>query len=258
MLDKSWAHQLQNFDARRDILIPGSYEETIRFCVEQLIEIANAAIEDHGYFAVALSGGSTPKAIYKALASSENRDRINWSKVLLFWSDERSVAPTNPESNYHMAMEAGFKSLPLKAENIFRMKAEENIENNALIYEKLIQTHIPQKTFDAILLGMGEDGHTASLFPATHGLQAKGRLVIANFIPQKDTWRMTLTYECINSAHHILIYVLGKEKADMTKRVLTGPYEPDLLPIQKIGLPKHRACWILDSDAAALLPLQTT
>ena len=163
------------------------------------------------------------------------------------------MPPESEESNYHMAMAAGFASLPLKPENIFRMKAEENIEKNALEYEKLILTRIPNKVFDATLLGMGEDGHTASLFPMTHGLKVQNRLVIGNFVPRLDTWRMSLTFDCINASQHILLYVLGKSKAEMVERVLTGPYEPDLLPIQKVGTPIHRALWILDNDAAALV-----
>lgn len=250
MLEESWKNKVQDFDERRDLVIPGNYAETLKYCVNQFIEIANASIKKQGYFAVALSGGSTPKAIYQALASAENRAKIDWSKVLLFWSDERSVPPTDKESNYHMAMEAGFATLPLKPENIFRMKAEENIEQNALEYEKLIQTRIPKKVFDAVLLGMGDDGHTASLFPMTHGLKVHNRLAIANFVPQHDTWRMSFTYDCINSARHILLYVLGKGKKEMVTRVLTGPDEPDLLPVQKVGTPNHRALWVLDKDAA--------
>lgn len=253
MLEENWKDKVQDFDERRNIVISGNYAETIQYCVDQFIEIAQDSIKHHGYFSVALSGGSTPKAIYQSLASSENREKIAWEKVLLFWSDERSVPPSDSDSNYHMAMEAGFASLPLKLENIFRMKAEDNIEQHALEYEKLIQTRLPNKTFDAILLGMGEDGHTASLFPMTHGLKVQHRLVIGNFIPQKHTWRMTLTFECINSARHILIYALGKGKAEMVSRVLTGSYDPDSLPIQNVGTTSHKALWILDNDSAKQL-----
>lgn len=251
MLEELWKKDVFDFDERRSIVIPGNYEDTLLYCVNQFIEIANASIKNHGYFAVALSGGSTPQAIYKSLASPEQRTKIEWDKVLLFWSDERSVSPNHTDSNYHMVMEAGFSSLPLKPENIFRMKAEENIEQNAQKYEMLIQTRIPHQVFDAVLLGMGEDGHTASLFPMTHALKVQNHLVISNFIPQKETWRMTLTYECINSSSHILLYVLGKNKSKMVKQVLNGPYEPDMLPVQKIGSPTHKALWILDNDSAA-------
>jgi 6-phosphogluconolactonase len=253
MLEEKWKILVQDFDERRDIVIPGNQTETIQYCVEQFIEIAQNCIESQGYFAVALSGGSTPKAVYQILASPENRQKIKWDKVLLFWSDERNVPPEDKESNYHMAMEAGFASLPLKRENIFRMKAEDRIEEHALEYETLIQTRIPKKIFDVVLLGMGEDGHTASLFPMTHGLKVQNRLAIGNFVPQKNTWRMTLTYDCINSAGHILLYVLGKSKKEMVVKVLTGPYDPNIIPAQKVGTPTHRALWIMDEDASELL-----
>lgn len=253
MLKMNWKSKIQSFDERRDIAIPGDYSTTIQFCVDQFIEIANTYLKNQDYFAVALSGGSTPKAIYQILASQEYRNKIDWKKVLLFWSDERNVPPDNKDSNFHMAMAAGFASLPLKKENIFRMKAEENIETNAQEYEKLIQTHIPNKILDVVLLGMGDDGHTASLFPMTHGLTVQNRLVIANFIPQKETWRMTLTYECINSANHSLLYVLGEAKEKMVAKALLGPYEPNVLPVQKVGTHSHRALWIMDNDAAVTL-----
>lgn len=253
MLEESWKTEVQNFDERRDIAIPGNREETIHYCVEQFIEIANSCIEKQGYFSVALSGGSTPKAIYQALSSPKNRNRIDWTKVLLFWSDERNVPPNHQDSNYKMVMDANFSSLPLKKENIFRMKAENNLEQNALDYEKLIQKHVLNESFDMVLLGMGDDGHVASLFPMTHGLNVHHRLVISNFIPQKETWRMTLTFECINKAQHILLYVLGKEKQKMVEQVFLGPYNPNFLPAQKVGTPLHHALWIFDLDAAALL-----
>lgn len=246
-----WKKLVQGYDEQREIVIPGDEKATLQFCVNHFIEIANQAIEQQSYFAVALSGGSTPKNIFIGLASQQNRKAIDWSKVLVFWSDERSVPPDHPESNYHMAMEAGFKTLPLKSDQIFRMKAEEDIEEQAKEYERLILEKIPSKTFDLVMLGMGEDGHTASLFPKTHALHVSPpRLVVANYIPQKNTWRMTLTYECINSSMHIAIYVIGKNKAEMVKRVFTSPYNPDELPIQKVGTPQHRALWILDKGAA--------
>lgn len=250
-----WKDKVESFDERRDLVIVGPYNETIQYCVDQFISLAEISIRKQNYFAVALSGGSTPKAIYHSLASPQNRDKIDWTKVLLFWSDERSVPPNDKESNYHMALEAGLGSLPIKSENIFRMKAEENIEENACEYENLILTKIPNKVFDLVLLGLGEDGHIASLFPKTHGLKIQNKLVIGNFIPQKDTWRMTLTYECINSAKCTVLYVLGKSKAEIAARVLLGTFEPDLIPAQKIGTLNRRALWIMDNDAAELVNL---
>lgn len=249
-----WQKIIRSFDERRDIAIPGNEHTTIEFSVQHFLKIANNAIKDHKFFSVALSGGSTPKAIYRKLASPEYAKELDWSRVLLFWSDERCALPTDPESNFRMAMEAGFASLPVLPENIFRMPAEiEDLESGAKDYEDLIKSKIPTQKFDLIMLGMGEDGHTASLFPKTHGLHTNQRLVIANYIPQKNTWRMSLTFECINKGRHVVIYVLGKSKAQMVKKVLLSQYDPDTLPVQRIGIPTRRSLWILDRDAASEL-----
>jgi 6-phosphogluconolactonase len=249
----NWKETILNFDERRDIVIPGDTEDTIRFCVEQFISIGQAAIKDHNFFAVALSGGQTPNAIYRKLSTPEYLTRLDWSRVICFWSDERSVPANSPESNYHNAMEAGLGLLPLSSEHVFRMPAENDIEENALAYEMQIRLVLPSLSFDLMMLGMGEDGHTASLFPKTHALHTTNRLVVANHVPQQNTWRMTLTYECINSSKVINIYALGKKKAEMVYEVLTGKPDFDHLPVQKIGTPKHKALWILDKDAGDLL-----
>lgn len=242
------------YDDRRDVVIPGNAQETLIFCAEQFLHIGNNAIKDKGAFHVALSGGSTPKALFQLLSSPEYNQRISWEKVFLFWSDERNVPPDNPESNYKMAMDAGFSSLPIPETNIHRMPAEGlDLAESAKQYEKLILGIVPNGSFDLVMLGMGEDGHTASLFPKTHGLHAESCLVCANFVPQLDTWRMTLSFECINAAQHISIYVIGKNKAPMVKQILMSPPEFDELPIQKIGTRLHKAMWIIDSAAGSLL-----
>jgi 6-phosphogluconolactonase len=250
---QAWENSIQSFDERRDIIIPGTSEETVRFCVQQLLEIGKNAIAQNGFFTIALSGGQTPNAIFKELSQPENLIQLDWEKVYCFWSDERSVPPTDQESNYAMAMQAGLSSLPLKQEQIFRMKAEKDIEENALDYELLIRDKVPFHSFDLLMLGMGDDGHTASLFPRTHGLHAKDRLVIANYVPQKHTWRMSFTYDCINAAKVICIYAIGKKKSNMVTQALTSSYDPDNLPIQRVGTPHHKALWIVDLDAGEKL-----
>lgn len=252
MLQPNWKDNLKAFDERRDLIVPGDQKQTIQFCVDHFITVANEAINSQGIFTVALSGGSTPKTIYQQLANEKNRSQIDWSKVFLFWGDERCVPMDHPESNYRMAMEAGFATLPIPKSHIFPMPATgdvEQLEQGAEQYEKLIVQHVPKCSFDLVMLGMGEDGHTASLFPKTHGLHTVGKLVIANYIPQKQCWRMTLTYECINDAKNIAIYVLGESKAKMVKEVFTTAYDPDTLPIQKIGTPTHKALWIVEQSA---------
>lgn len=236
------------FDERRDIAVPGDEKATLEYCVEHFLALGKEAIAERGRFVVALSGGSTPKAIYQRLANKE----FDWQNIYLFWSDERCVPPYHPDSNYHMAMEAGFSKMGIPPQHIFRMQAEGDVEEGALHYEEQIRHILPDLSFDLVMLGVGEDGHTASLFPKTHGLHAPGRLAIANYVPEKQVWRMSLTFECINASRHIAIYALGASKAAIVKKVLTEPYDPDVLPAQKVGTPEHKALWVLDASASAL------
>ena len=228
------------WDEKRTIASPGNKEKTLAFAVDHWLALARSAIKDHGYFKVALSGGSTPKAIF----SSFKPDQLDWSKVHLFWSDERSVSPENPDSNYKMAMDAGLSKLPIKT--VHRMVAEKDIEENARRYEELIG----DESFDLIMLGMGEDGHTASLFPGTEALDETERLVVANEVPQKNTFRMTMTFPCINRAKNVAIYVLGASKAEMVNKVFTHREMHPPLPIQQV-----KGLWILDEPAAAQLKI---
>lgn len=239
-----------SFDERRDIAHPGDKEKTLNFAVEHFISCGKEAIKNHGLFSVALSGGSTPKAIFTKLSSSEHSGDLDWSKVLLFWGDERSVPPTSPDSNFRMAMDAGLKTLSIPKEHVFRMEAEENIVENAKAYEEKIKEVLGSRPFDLIMLGMGEDGHTASLFPGTKALEEKTALVVANEVSQKKCWRMTLTYPLINHAKNIVIYVLGASKADMVKQVFKENHE---FPVSLIGTQRNKALWILDTDACAPL-----
>jgi 6-phosphogluconolactonase len=236
-------------DPKRHVIIPGDYQESLNYAIEDWLETARRAISEHGYFAVALSGGSTPKAIFEGLAKQPNA--VDWSKVLLFWSDERAVAKTDPDSNYKMAMDA-LGSLPIDPAHIFPMEGLGDLEENAKAYETLIEKNIPSKKFDLMMLGMGDDGHTASLFPKTHGLHAPGRTVIANFIPEKSVWRLSVTFDCINASHKSVVYVLGAGKAEMIQRVFSKPIQGDFLPVQNIGKDTNPALYILDKAAARL------
>lgn len=235
-------------DDRRKIAIPGDHDVTLAFAADLWVDMAREAIADHGFFAVALSGGSTPKKIYERLLTLE--EQVDWSKVYLFWSDERSVLPTDPQSNFFMAMEeGGMKKLPIPLNQVFRMIAEEDIEANAKGYEDVILDKLGAHPFDLVMLGMGDDGHTASLFPHTKALHAKGRLVVPNFVPQKNSWRMTFTYECINRSHNICLYVMGAPKAEILEKVLLGSSQPDEYPSQLIGTTASPALWIVDTEA---------
>ncbi len=248
MTTSSWADQIVTYDERRNVALPGDKEATLSFCLEHWLGIAQEAIEKRGAFHVALSGGSTPKAIFQKL--KECRGQIDWTKVHLYWSDERSVGPLDDDSNYKMAMEAGLSTLGIPEEQIHRMVAEDKLEENAKNYQKLVE----KITFDLIMLGMGDDGHTASLFPHTHALETTpGQLVVPNHVPQKQTWRMTFTYELLHRTRNIAFYVIGKTKAEMLDRILSGELDPKELPSQLVGLPSCKALWIADKEAASLL-----
>lgn len=231
-------------EKRARLIIPGDSQTTLGYCVDHFIKTAREAIQAKGHFHVALSGGSTPKAIFEHL--SQKPSALDWTKVHLFWSDERSVPPTSPDSNYRMAMES-FKKLPIPAAHIHRMVAEDNIVANAQAYGALIAKH----PLDLVLLGIGDDGHTASLFPHTNALHAHHELVVANHVPQHNTWRMTFTYPCINSASHIVVYVLGAGKREILAKAFLEP--PGTYPIQAVGTLTHPALWIADVAAASLV-----
>ncbi len=237
------------FDSRRNLFIGKTEEEALLFAVENWMHTAARALQQTGKFAVALSGGSTPKAIYQRLSLLPKE--IDWTKVFLFWGDERSVAPDHPDSNYRMAMEH-FSKLPIPEHQIFRMKAEADIEKNAKDYEEKIRHTLRKSLFDLVMLGIGEDGHTASLFPNTKALSVTKELVCANDVPQKMTQRMTLTYPCINESAKIAIYALGKSKQEIVPKVLNAPIVSPF-PTSAIGTEKSPALWILDSQAAANL-----
>jgi len=245
--------KINSWDERRNLLIPGDENATLDVCIRHFVSVARDAIKDHGAFFVALSGGKTPKAIYEHLTAPPWSEQIDWSKVYLFWSDERNVPPDHEESNYKMALDAGFSNMPIPKEQIVRMQGEGNMEENAKNYESQVKKILKNRPFDLVLLGMGEDGHTASLFPQTEGLKVQDRLVIANYIPQKNTWRMTLTFEAINQAQNIAIYVMGASKKHTLVEVFQSEEQFERYPIQNIGTKENKALWIIDEAAAAEL-----
>jgi 6-phosphogluconolactonase len=239
---------IESWDDRRSLIVPGASEETIRFAAEHWVHSAKRSIQQRGRFAVALSGGSTPKAIYKILSA----ETLEWDKVFLFWSDERGVPPDHPDSNYRMAMESGLKSLPILPDRIFRMQTEGDPDACAKDYEDKIRRTLGKTLFDLVMLGVGEDGHTASLFPQTPALDLEDRLVAAQTVPAKKNWRMTLTFPCINESLQSVIYALGASKGPIVQIALNAPIVSPY-PASRVGTPDHKALWILDSDAASQL-----
>jgi 6-phosphogluconolactonase len=230
-----------------------------RAAAERFVVAARDAVAQRRRFTVALSGGSTPRALYSLLASQPSHDQVDWSRVWVFWGDERTVAPTDPESNYRMARETLLYHVPVPATQVFRMRGEyADPEKAAAVYEvdmrrafALAPGELPR--FDMIVLGMGPDGHTASLFPHTTALHVTDRLVVANRVDKLQTWRITLTAPVINHASEVLFLVVGEDKAAVLARVLQGPREPDELPSQLIAPVKGWAVWLLDRAAASQL-----
>jgi len=241
---------IQSFDERRNIMVPGNYQSTVETATRHILHEAAKAISIRGKFTWALSGGSTPKAVYQCIATEPYRNSIDWTKVWLFWSDERCVPPDHSESNYRMAMDAGMAGLGIPPSQIFRMRAEEQLFEHTADYEEILKSQCEDGHLDLVMLGMGEDGHTASLFPYTHGLNSREQLVTANYIPKLEAWRMSFTFQTLDLARHAVIYALGASKGPMIAEALSAPYDPIRLPIQRIGQPERHALWVLDEAAA--------
>ena len=232
-----------------------------RRAAQYFVEMAGEAVAGRGRARIAISGGSTPKAAFELLADANQpwRWRMPWENLELYWVDERGVGPDDAESNYRMTRETLLDHVPLRPEQIHRMEGELNPDDAALRYESDLRSsfHLEgdeRPQFDLVALGMGPDGHTASLFPHTAALHERSRLVVANHVPQKDTWRITLTWPVINHASSVFFLIAGADKAAILKEVLTGPRDPDSLPSQLIWPSSGILTLILDKAAAALLP----
>jgi 6-phosphogluconolactonase len=232
-----------------------------RRTAQHFVEVVEQAASRQGRARIAISGGSTPKAAFQLLADPAQPwlKRMPWDKLELYWVDERTVPPDHPESNYRMTREAMLDHVPLKPEQVHRMEGELEPEVAAARYESLLRNNFKLEgaespRFDLIALGMGDDGHTASIFPHTEAIHTLGRLVTANQVPQKDTWRITLTWPVINQGSSVFFLIGGKNKAELVKEVFTGPRDPERLPSQLIWPSSGILTLILDKDAAALLP----
>ncbi len=219
------------------------------------------AAAKRGVARVAVSGGSTPQATFALLADPAGpfATTVPWDKLHLYWVDERCVGPEHPESNYGVCRELLLSKVPLPATNVYRMEGELDPEEAAARYESVLRNSMKLEgaespAFDLLLLGMGPDGHTASLFPHTEGLEVINRLVIANHVPQKDTWRISLTAPVINAATEVVFAVEGAGKASILAEVLTGPRDVERLPSQLIRPTNGKLLFLLDDAAAAELP----
>lgn len=244
---------------KHEILVMANPDELSRRAAQEFVRQAGEAVQAKGFFATALSGGSTPRGLYMQLASDQYRERVPWSKVHLFWGDERCVSPDHQDSNYRMARESLIDKVPIPKENVYRMPAEqEDHVHAAMEYEQTIRSFFRTETgvlprFDLIILGMGEDGHTASLFPWTSALGERDRFVSANYIERFDAYRLTLTVPLINQAAEVIFLISGESKASVLREVLEGDLQPQRLPSQLIKPVNGRLLFIVDRMAAGKL-----
>jgi 6-phosphogluconolactonase len=233
-----------------------------RATAQHFVEGIRVAVSARGFARIAISGGGSPKPVFSLLADPQEpyRGAIPWDRLWVFWVDERCVPPDHPDSNYRAARELLLTKVPLPEDQVIRIEGELEPEEAAARYESAIRgqfrlegAEVP--IFDIIHLGMGDDGHTASLFPHTEGLHEMGRVAIANHVPQQtQSWRVTLTWPVINAAREVFFLIDGEKKANPVERVLTGAYDPETLPSQLIQPRSGRVLFLLDTAAAAQLP----
>lgn len=238
-------------------------EATARAAAARWIELAERAIAADGRFNVALAGGSTPRRLYTALAAEPLRGAVDWARVHVFFGDERSVPPDHPDSNYRMARETLLDHVPIAPERIHPIVARPaSIRQDASAYGRELQRTLPagkggMPRLHLILLGMGPDGHTASLFPDTCIQHETSLPVAAVYVPRLTTWRISLTYPVLAAADHIVLLVEGDSKAPVLARVFQEPPQPPLLPVRRVADLRPTE-WFLDAAAAAQLPDRAT
>lgn len=230
-------------------------EQLAQAAAERFVEYAHESQDSQGRFSVALAGGRTPSRVYELLATEQFKNRLDWSRVFLFFGDERCVPPTDPESNYAMVAVTLTSKVPVPPANVFLMAGEGNPTENAQAYEKHVREHFPGRIwprFDLVMLGMGADGHTASLFPGSDALDESSRWVVMTKNPQGQN-RITLTVPALNQAARILFLVTGKEKAATLLGILRGQSKLTRLPASLIAPVDGTLEWFADRDAASLL-----
>jgi 6-phosphogluconolactonase len=223
-----------------------------RAAATQVVDIAQSAIALNGRFSVALSGGTTPERMYRLLATPEFSSRIDWKHVHLFWSDERCVAPDHPDSNYAMAWMAFIDHVPISMDNIHRILGEEDPVVAADTYEQELKDHFKSAVprFDLMLLGLGEDGHTASIFPGSTAAIEGHKLAVATQHPNSNQWRVTLTFPAINASANVSVLVSGSTKASMVRIVKSGLVSPENVPATGIEPDGGTVTWFCDHAAA--------
>jgi 6-phosphogluconolactonase len=243
-----------------EIKIAGDRTELSRSAAELLVDLSKRAVRAEKRCTIALSGGSTPKDVFALLADDAKlRAEFPWKDAHFFWGDERHVPPDHPESNYRMAHDAMLSKAPVPSANVHRIKAENpDAAVAARDYERELRRFFQLSAgrpprLDVALMGMGSEGHTASLFPGTKALGEKKKLVVSNWVGKLYTDRITMTAPVFNQARNVVFLVAGDDKAVALKAVLEGKHEPDQLPAQFIRPTKGKLIWLLDPRAARYL-----
>ncbi|PJF48947.1 MAG: 6-phosphogluconolactonase [Chloroflexi bacterium] len=249
---------VMNDDGTYYLQVEPTPEAMAELAAKAVVFWGRKAIERRSAFHLALSGGSTPKALYRRLSGPPYADQLDWQRVHLWWSDERAVPHDHPDSNYNLAYDALIAHVPIPPENVHRVQTELGLAGAAEQYEAEIRSRIAGvadpswPTFDLILLGMGDDGHTASLFPHTPALAERSRLVASQVVPQANVpARITFTPPLINAADVVCFMVSGASKAGTLRRVLLGEYQPQALPAQLIAPTRGKLFWMVDAAAAS-------
>ncbi len=244
----------------REIRILADGAAIAKRAAQEFVQAAAVAVRAKGSFDVALAGGSTPKALYSLLVNDPAlRSQVPWDKIHLFFGDERHVGPGHPDSNFRMATEAMISRVPLTKDQVLRIKGEyPDTEEAAREYEQALQSYFRLKPgeyprFDLLLAGMGNEGHTLSLFPGTKALHADGRIVVRNWVGKLYAERVTLTAPAASNAAQIIFMVTGADKACALKAVLEGPFEPEQLPAQLLQPNNGKLLWLVDVAASSML-----
>ncbi len=240
---------------KRDVILCRNADDLCRRAAAEFVRLAKKSRHDRGRFAVALSGGSTPRALYSLLATPEYKEQIFWPQVHLFWGDERCVPPDHADSNYRMAREALLSMIQIPETNVHRMAGEKEPRVAAAEYERrliqffqLFDDALPR--FDLIFLGLGEDGHTASLFPGSDALKETKRLVAATYVEKLNAHRLTLTLPVLNHGAAVLFLITGAGKAAVVNQILKGDAERSRFPAAQVEPADGRLAWFITQDAA--------
>jgi 6-phosphogluconolactonase len=246
----------------RTIITTTTMERLFVTAAREVVQVVMGCGKEGRECFVALAGGSTPRGLYQLLASEPYRSQLSWEHLRVFWGDERTVPPDHQESNFRMAEEALLSHVPIPLKQVFRIEGELPADEAAARYEAVLREQfrlspgeVPR--FDLILLGMGPDGHTASLFPGTSAVAESVKLVAAPWVEKLHTHRVTLTPPVLNAAKQVVFLVSGRDKAPALQAVLEGPFEPARYPAQVINPTAGHLMWFINQDAAGLLQPET-